>query len=194
VYATTITTKLYFRQFAGRFCRVSNLPGPQMGYVFLPSDPALLQHSQEVENEIKHTLTDIPKQQLSRKEYETVEVSYRIRAGQNGGATNMILRGRQLPLFESGTAVFSPDIIEDLAWSESLVMEPDTEDATLAERKRAISQGINKLVSKISRQTGTPHATLYVRLRKTSDGVRHQKDCTISQLENRLAILQGWQQ
>ncbi|TAM60333.1 ATP-dependent helicase [bacterium] len=57
VYATNVTTPMYFRQFCGRFVRTqSALRGEQLAYVFVPDDPHLRPLAGAIHAEVQHYL------------------------------------------------------------------------------------------------------------------------------------------
>ena len=56
VYATTVTTELFFRQAVGRFVRWQADRGVQKAYVFLPDDPRLRTHAFQIAEARRHVL------------------------------------------------------------------------------------------------------------------------------------------
>jgi hypothetical protein len=56
VYATTVTTELFFRQAVGRFVRWQDGRGSQKAYVFLPDDPRLRAHAFRIAEARRHVL------------------------------------------------------------------------------------------------------------------------------------------
>ncbi|MBI5088008.1 MAG: DEAD/DEAH box helicase, partial [Actinobacteria bacterium] len=56
VYATTVTTELFFRQAVGRFVRWQDGRGSQKAYVFLPDDPRLRAHAFQIAEARRHVL------------------------------------------------------------------------------------------------------------------------------------------
>ncbi len=56
VYATTVTTELFFRQAVGRFVRWQSGRGAQKAYVFLPDDPRLRAHAFSIAEARRHVL------------------------------------------------------------------------------------------------------------------------------------------
>ncbi|MGD9999097.1 MAG: DEAD/DEAH box helicase [Ilumatobacteraceae bacterium] len=56
VYATTVTTELFFRQAVGRFVRWQDGRGSQKAYVFLPDDPRLRTHAFRIAEARRHVL------------------------------------------------------------------------------------------------------------------------------------------
>ena len=56
VYATTVTTELFFRQAVGRFVRWQNDRGSQKAYVFLPDDARLRTHAFQIAEARRHVL------------------------------------------------------------------------------------------------------------------------------------------
>jgi hypothetical protein len=79
VYATAAKTPLVFRQIVGRFVRT--LPGrpPEPSWLFLPGDPVLRAHADEVERELRHVLRPVEEpdgfdEVVERRESERGEV------------------------------------------------------------------------------------------------------------------------
>lgn len=56
VYATTVTTELFFRQAVGRFVRWQADRGSQKAYVFLPDDPRVRAHAFQIAEARRHVL------------------------------------------------------------------------------------------------------------------------------------------
>jgi superfamily II DNA or RNA helicase len=56
VYATTVTTELFFRQAVGRFVRWQHDRGSQKAYVFLPDDSRLRTHAFQIAEARRHVL------------------------------------------------------------------------------------------------------------------------------------------
>jgi len=56
VYATTVSTELFFRQAVGRFVRWQSDKGSQKAYVFLPDDPRLRTHAFQIAEARRHVL------------------------------------------------------------------------------------------------------------------------------------------
>lgn len=56
VYATTVTTELFFRQAVGRFVRWQAGKGSQKAYVYLPDDPRLRTHAFQIAEARRHIL------------------------------------------------------------------------------------------------------------------------------------------
>ena len=58
IYATNVTTELFFRQVVGRFVRM--LPGldEQLSHLYIPSDQRLKQFAFEIKREIEHWIND----------------------------------------------------------------------------------------------------------------------------------------
>lgn len=56
VYATTVSTELFFRQAVGRFVRWQADRGSQKAYVFIPDDPRLRAHAFQIAEARRHVL------------------------------------------------------------------------------------------------------------------------------------------
>jgi len=64
VYATTYRTEMYFRQAVGRFVRMicdshgTPTPDEQAAYLYIPSEPVLIEFAQQIKDERDHALTE----------------------------------------------------------------------------------------------------------------------------------------
>lgn len=61
VYASNITTRMFFRQVVGRFVRTRGMEDEMCASLFVPSIPPLLKHAAEIENERDHALAEMAK-------------------------------------------------------------------------------------------------------------------------------------
>jgi len=68
VYATNVTTPMYFRQFCGRFVRMqASVPGEQRAYVFVPDDPYLRPLADAIHAEVDHHLRERDRRIVSQQ-------------------------------------------------------------------------------------------------------------------------------
>ncbi|MCA9982180.1 MAG: DEAD/DEAH box helicase family protein, partial [Anaerolineales bacterium] len=110
VYATTVTTKMYFRQFIGRLVRLTPQPaGMQVAYCYLPADARLHQLAEEIEAEQRHVLAlhpergqavappDLTGSQADRN--EGAQALFTVEQGGSSSVDAVIVHGSQLALW-----------------------------------------------------------------------------------------------
>ena len=89
VYATTITSELFFRQAVGRFVRMIEGLEEQSAALFLPYDARLVAHALAIKDEREHTLTEkiLSEQRNRRNERnESSEIGEDGESGESGAA------------------------------------------------------------------------------------------------------------
>jgi superfamily II DNA or RNA helicase len=103
VYATTVRTKMYFRQFLGRLVRrMANLAGMQVAYCYLPADPALTILAEQIEDEIRHCIRprneddELLLERDEKKTKESNQPAWQALASRNSGIDSVIVHGNQL--------------------------------------------------------------------------------------------------
>jgi len=194
VYATTISTKMYFRQFLGRMVRVTpDLKGVQVAYVYLPADPRLKRLAEEVESEIAHVLKRRPDldwrdEQASSGDVEAGDPAWSALYSSNSGLDAVILGGQQLPLFSDPK--FIP--IQDTQAMQAKIrekVEERVQPLTLAEQKENCAKMITSLVGRVHFKTKMPYPEIHGTLNRRQ-GVRSQAVCTLEQLQKRVQMLQ----
>ncbi len=184
IYATTIRTKMYFRQFLGRIVRRTLFPtDKQTAFCYLPADPWLAHLAAEIEEEQRHCITvknDDPFdwQEDRESNREPIESNWQALESTNSGVENIIVGTGQLSLFGG----------EDQYIDESLVQDPDSESLSRSEKKAKITDQIRMLVTGYHHRTGTPHAKINGILNR-KQSVKSQGECTERQLHQRLKIL-----
>lgn len=208
VYATTISTRLYFRQFVGRIIRKTAGNGRQMAYCYLPVDPRLAPLAREIEEEAKHFLSnramsnDVPQEQPEPEpieleqpaetaveeveQTEGAEPIFRILGGRNRGAVGLITNGRQLALLPDVDT--NQQAIRQMVEVDELPEEPEEDPLTLAEQRQELGRQIKSLVATVSRETGQPFSFIYNNLNQRQR-VQSQTECTVGQLRTRVEIL-----
>lgn len=196
VYATTIRTKMYFRQFLGRIVRRTSQPlGAQPAFFYVPADPWLQRLAEEVELEQRHSIRARDEidyfaqlEDVSSKERpERQESTWQALSGHNSGVDSVILGGGQLSLWQTGeTPHSSPD---DAGISEIPRPFNSTEPQSRAELKEAIAKEIRTLVARYHRGTGQPHSHIHSLLNR-KQSVKSQVECTEGQLRERLQLLE----
>jgi superfamily II DNA or RNA helicase len=190
VYASSIKTKMYFRQFLGRIVRRLPIPsGPQVAYLYLPADPALTRLAEEIEQEAQHSLNK-PREDLfadvealNKSNKEKSEKSWSTLDAYNSGVDSIILHGNQLPLF--GTFDGSDRIQSAINHEVESKLE---ERITRSEEKSMLAREIRQLVGIYHKKSGKSHAQIHSSINKTQK-VSSQTECTLPQLQERLALL-----
>jgi len=189
VFATTVKTKMYFRQFLGRIVRKTNTPeGVQTAFFYLPADHWLKRLAEEVEEEQRHNIVAATEDGLldflvERDEKDLgKEDTWRALKSTNSGLESVISGGGQLTLWGG--------LSEDAAQIPDLAI-PKAEPRTLTktEMKEEIAKEIRSLVSSYHSQSGQPYSHIHGLLNKRQ-GLKSQNDCTENQLRERLSILQ----
>ncbi len=197
VYATTISTKMYFRQFLGRMVRVTpDLSGVQVAYVYLPADPRLKRLAQEVESEIAHVLKRRPdldwrnEADSSGDTAEPGDPAWSALYSSNSGLDAVILGGQQLALFDDPALAPSAQPLDMMqAKIRQKVEERVAEPLTLSEKKENLAKRITGLVGRYHFKTKMPYPEIHGMLNRRQ-GVRSQATCTLEQLEKRVTMLQ----
>lgn len=195
VFATTIRTRMYFRQFLGRIVRRTPKPeGVQLAYCYLPSDNRLSLLAEEIETEQRHIIAPIAEEMefegndsrikdKEKPENKFFEASSSI----NSGVQSIIVGGTPLPLFDGiQTLSQNPNIDEIL---ESQVTSKIETELTKSEQKEHLSRHVKELVSRFHRLTGEPYPAIHSRLNKAQK-VKSQIVCTTLQLNERIQLLE----
>lgn len=188
VYATTVRTKMYFRQFLGRIVRKQPAPaGLQVAYLYLPADRVLHNLAEEIEIETRHSLTVSQREEEKRErnpDKESPGLTWSPLAGINGGVDSVIVHGNQLSLF--GGAI-QADAVQQVIHQE---IETRLEEGlTRSELKAQLTSDIKKLVGLVHRRQRTPHSAIHMNLNR-KQGLRSQASCTEDQLRERIRLLQ----
>ncbi|MEM8862235.1 MAG: hypothetical protein AAGD96_28285, partial [Chloroflexota bacterium] len=194
VYATTISTKMYFRQFLGRMVRITPEPnGVQVAYVYLPADPRLKRLAEEVESEIAHVLKRRPdldwrQDADSGADMGDKEPAWSALHSSNSGLDAVILGGQQLALF-SDPGLPSAQPLEMMQAKIREKVEERVQPLTLAEKKENLAKQITNLVGRIHHKTKLPYPEIHGKLNR-QQRVSSQAICTLKQLEKRVELLQ----
>lgn len=191
VYATTIRTKMYFRQFLGRIVRRTETPhGTQPAFCYLPADPWLRTLAEEIENEQRHLLRSVEEdpfaeqREQEREKPERPESTWQALRSVNSGIDSVIMGGGQLSLWQQDQA---PDA--ELQPLETLPPVNSSEPLSRSEMKAQIAKEIRTMVSDFHRQSGQPHSHIHSLLNRQQK-VDSQKECTESQLKERVQLLE----
>ena len=199
VYATSVSTPLFFAQAIGRFVRARRRG--ETASVFLPSVPVLLGFAAELEAERDHVLRPPGE---SPEEDELAE-ALRERDNPDGPlddepaftALNASAHFDRV-LYDGGefgtaTAAGSPEE-EDFLGLPGL-LDPDQVRALLHKRQAAqlaaLRKELNGLVGAWSHRTGQPHGVIHAELRQTCGGPPLPQ-ATADQIQARIAKIRAW--
>jgi hypothetical protein len=199
VYATTVTTDLFFRQAVGRFVRW--VPGirDQRAWLFLPDDPRLRIRSAEIAEQRRHSLRRTP------------------RDGEDGlqrGAGAEPTTGEQMSLFAALSAVAVGGVPYD-PWHEPLpddwsdgtdrsielelgppppiaTSPDDGSGLTRRQAKDRLRLANAEAAKDIARVSGMAFAQVNLELNRLA-GIRRVTDATEAQLQARLHGARRWQ-
>lgn len=196
IWATSYRTPLFFAQAIGRFVRARRRG--ETATVFLPAVRPLLAMAAELESDRDHVLA-APKQPDSemeaeallavetepgeRKEWEAVEAEAQFAHVLYGGramlgdetvsAADEEFLGIPGLLSPEQTAALlksrEAEVKRRAGVKRELPPKPETPHL-VHEQTSALRREINRLVGRIARQTGQPHAQLHARLRRTVPG------------------------
>jgi superfamily II DNA or RNA helicase len=206
VYATTVTTDLFFRQAVGRFVRW--VPGirDQRAWLFIPDDPRLRIRAAEIAEQRRHSL----RRAVRPGEEDDPEAARRAEAAE-------LASGEQLSLFAALSAVAVGDASTGEAWSEPLPADWDEiADATIelelgpppplaappaglaldGPTRRAVKDRLRlanaEAAKDIARWSGLSYAAVNLELNRSS-GIRRVTEATEAELVARLQAARRWQ-
>ncbi len=196
VYATTVTTKLYFRQFLGRIVRVTPQPAEvQAAYCYLPADVRLKMLAEQIEREQRHHITTpLAGDELSADEDEEErpqepKPTWQPLHATNSGVESIIVNGGQLTLWNDPALTPAPSTPSVMKRAVQQQVAGRVEAQTKSERKADLSQSISRLVARYHHLSGQPYQQIHAYLNRTQR-VKSQGDCTEQQLERRLALVE----
>ena len=206
VYATTVTTDLFFRQAVGRFVRW--VPGvrDQRAWLFIPDDPRLRVRAAEIAEQRRHSL----RRAVRPGEEDDPEAQRRAEAAK-------LASGEQLSLFAALSAVAVGDASPGGAWSEPLpgdwedgadstielelgpppplVASPDglpLGGATRRAAKDRLRLANAEAAKDIARWSGLSYAAVNLELNRSA-GIRRVTEATERELQARLQAARRWQ-
>lgn len=211
VYATTVTTELFFRQAVGRFVRWQTDRGSQKAYVFLPDDPRLRVHAFQIAEARRHVLRppapaddeiDGPGTDLDEAAFDEAELApeqlslfsvlsavatgVRVSAVTSDGvAYDDEPEPELLPTDDDGELdLLLPDIPTDNGWVRDDVRSVAEIKQDLRARNAAVAQRLVDL-------TGLGHGRVNAEMNRLA-GVTSVSSATTSQLERRLREGERW--
>ena len=178
VYASNITTEMYFRQVVGRFVRSRRELGrEQPAFLFLPQDPVLDGYARAIEEERDHVLeaalpASAPVEPTGADRTPSSFIPVQAVAGPSaafGVGTQPSLEG------------WGPGAGESV---------PVAELESLAERKEGLRRIHASLVSDVAHKLKTDHRAVALELIKRIGG--KVADATVDQLDRRIRVLEFW--
>ncbi|MEI7743161.1 MAG: DEAD/DEAH box helicase [Chloroflexota bacterium] len=203
VYATTVTTDLFFRQAVGRFVRW--VPGirDQRAWLFIPDDLRLRIRASEIAEARRHSLR---KKARPDGEEDLPE---------RNGPDDQPMMGDQLSLFAALSAVVAGDGAAYPAWLEPLpdewtdgadpsidfelgpppplaALPDDGSGLTRREVKDRLRTANAEAAKDIARVSGLSYAAVNLELNRLS-GIRRVTEATSEQLQTRLGAARRWQ-
>jgi superfamily II DNA or RNA helicase len=205
VFATTVTTELFFRQAVGRLVRWTRGLGAQPAHMFIPDDPRLRAHALLIAEQRRHSLRRDddgadPAEELREEPVEPPEredqmsLFAAISAVSTGEETDVPAAAPGAP----GVVGDEPDdLLLELAPPPPLAVpiapggEEEGEPLRPRERRRRLRDANAALVRHISRITGLSHSQVNAELNRRV-GVERVGEATLDQLERRRAQAARW--
>ncbi len=213
VYASTVSTELFFRQAVGRFVRWTAGRASQKAYVYIPDDARLRAHAFQIADARRHVL---------RRNTEDLDEEFRREVDPDAVDAELdgLLDAEQLSLFSVVSAVATgvrvhaftpeglsfddePDVPEPaLADDPQLVVDlPEipteagwsglTGGLSVAERKELLRLHNADLARRLVDLTGWGHAKVNAEMNRLA-GVTSVNAATTDQLERRLRYADSW--
>lgn len=174
VYATNVSTEMYFRQVVGRFVRARG--AVERAWLYLPKDPQLIGYAQAIQQERNHVL------EASEPAKAPADPA-RPGAGRvNGSYTSLGGSARADELFGV-----------DLEPSRRAIEWPAVDEGplSLADKKLVLREMHAELVGQIARKTSHSHREINLELIKRVGG--RIETATEAQLKTRIGLLKSWQ-
>lgn len=204
VYATAAKTPLIFRQIVGRFVRAIPGRGQDLSWVYLPADPILRDHAENVEGELRHVLRrgldegvlddPVERERKERDPDEEGEAFVPLSAdvvpqmtlfgpppGESGGPP---AARRIVPTFPSAISASAGAGGSDAAEED----EEDIPGMPAYERRALLRDKRHRLVGDLRRRDGLTPAEINIWLNRET-GVSRVEDATLAQLEQSIELL-----
>ena len=206
VYATTVTTELFFRQAVGRLVRWTRGLGAQPSHMFIPDDVRLRAHAVAIAEQRRHSL----RRERERPERDPAELDPI--PPEPGGDDAQLSLFAAISAVPTGHHAAAPeaagapapeaeddgeDLVLELAPAPPLAAPPPRggADAEVPMRPREWRQRLRDanaaLVRQISRVTGLSHAQVNAELNRHV-GVERVGEATLEQLERRREQAARW--
>jgi superfamily II DNA or RNA helicase len=206
VYATTVTTELFFRQAVGRLVRWTRGLGAQPSHMFIPDDVRLRAHAFSIAEQRRHSLRRDDEDGTERDPAELDPIAPEP-AGDEAqlslfAAISAVPTGHVAPGATEAFAAAEPeddgeDLVLELAPAPLLAAPPapagedGAEPVRPRERRQRLRDANAALVHQISRITGLSHAQVNAELNRRV-GVEKVGEATLEQLERRREQAARW--
>lgn len=209
VYATNVTTEMFFRQAVGRFVRVQREIEEQSAWLYLPASDVLKSYAQSLKVERDHQLEEeAEKAQKEPNLQERLQMSLSSFISSDAIPDDVIgdetiysqaelleaenLKRQNCKYSRIPTPILI-DLLRDIRKSEPAQPIPDTSpipavEVPIYEQKKALRKTISKMVARYANMTGEEYAYIHGGLNKET-GTSIDK-ATVGQLQKRLDILQ----
>jgi superfamily II DNA or RNA helicase len=209
VYATTVSTELFFRQAVGRFVRWQADRGSQKAYVFLPDDPRLRTHAFRIAEARRHVLRPPAAddgEEFQRDEAALDEVTSSFEPEQlslfsvlSAVATGMKLHAvteegiewDDEPELEGPLGWDGPDLDLDLPAVPTDAGFPRDDRRSVAEIKDDLRARNATVAQRLVDLTGLSHGKVNAEMNRLA-GVTTVQSATTDQLERRLRYAESW--
>lgn len=217
VYATNVTAELAFRQAVGRYVRtLTDAPGVSAA-LFVPKDRRLVAHMERIREEVEVFVREEKDREGSdqdsgdrkRPTYEAIRaeaMADNILIGDEVYSREFIASVRQFQI-EQGLESMALELALKFyrAAEKSVMARMGTIETTpvehvvrqaersLDEEKEAIKARINKAVGRLMRVTDVEHRSIHANANHLA-GIRAQATAELEQLEEKLRILQQWEE
>ena len=214
VYATSVSTPLFFAQAVGRFVRARR-PG-ETASVFLPSVPALLGLAAELEVERDHAL-DRPLREGAFAPEEALVAAAQRRRDVPGGREGLPFQALEAEaafdraLFDGGEfgtpaeeqdylglpGLLEPDQVAALLRQRRSQPRPGATPAvpappaSIARERAALRRELNGLVGAWHHRSGQPHGSIHAELRRSCAGPATAQ-ASVEELRRRIDLLRRW--
>jgi hypothetical protein len=204
VFATTVTTELFFRQAGGRLVRWTRGLGAQPSHMFIPDDPRLRSHAAAIAEARRHSLRreGADGEPLPEPDGEAAVVDPTEPGDQLSlfAAISAVATGDGAPDAASWQPAPSPGgldegVLLDLAPAPPLALPTAGDPAAAAlpvrERRRLLRDANASLVRLMSRVSGLSHSHVNAELNRHV-GVERVGEATLEQLERRRERAVRW--
>lgn len=213
VYASTFTTRLFFRQVVGRFVRTRGDDDELCASLFLPSIPVLLAHAAEIEQERDHALSETI-EKAERERAESRELTLDISVVEPLGSSeathhSTILAGesfddgelaRAMELArQAGMRNVQPAQAARMLRLAGVAVDPvrvtvpaAAVSLAIVDEKKALRKILQRKVGQLCRVTDTPYERVHGELNSQfGDKVA---TATVDTLQKRLVVIDQWLQ
>jgi superfamily II DNA or RNA helicase len=214
VYATTVSTELFFRQAVGRFVRWQRGMASQKAYVFIPDDPRLRAHAFQIADARRHVLRPPADQadedavaalerdlaEVARAEEMPEQLSlFSVLSAVATGMSVHAITEQGLTLFDDEPDVPEPLLADDPQFNIDLPDVPTdagfslTGAKSVSEIKEELRERNLDIAKRLIAVTGMGHAKLNGELNRLA-GVVSVGGATNDQLERRARHGEAWLQ